>query len=522
MSLHYRAVWRDDRADLIQQALAAFRRWTNRKGLSIEVPPEGSVVDGDCEIEVRRATDGDASVLQLSLIEQKKVGSSTDRWKTTTTCMSYSEEGWVWIDVERESEDLFGIPPVIAAPNLAGDLLRQRNQNDARVNLGPTPLRVASRDIDTVLAALFDPDRAVPMVLFSADPSISPKRYGQRVKRTAKDLAGCADVRMLTADSEDAFNAALPDISLKVYRGGARIYVPPIAEADPQPYRHRYILSDRLTSRAGVAARKIAQMVMPMMLAKSPPVVYRTRLKPLIDGRDWQEIALDLDRDLNGPDGFKHQNENLKMEKAIAYEEATHSEGEIDRLVRRNELLRVRLRELSESPEVVELAAEEVVSPSTCQDAVSMAKLLPHIEIHLDAPVEIDRLDASEDSELWARRIWRHLNSLNAYAQDKGPGFPSWCENSGHDRVIGTRFIAMSESQSVMNNPDLRRHRRLPIDRAVERSGFVEMQAHLKPVQGGGIQIPRIYFHDDTKGHTGKVHIGFIGPHDRMPNLSSD
>ena len=75
-------------------------------------------------------------------------------------------------------------------------------------------------------------------------------------------------------------------------------------------------------------------MVMPMMLAKSPPVVYRTRLKPLIDHRDWQEIALNLDRDLTGPEGLQHQNENLKMEKVIAYEEAAHSEGELDRLLR--------------------------------------------------------------------------------------------------------------------------------------------------------------------------------------------
>ena len=522
MSLHYRAVWRDDRPDLSQHALEAFESWTSSKGLSVAVPSEGHLSDGYHEVEVRRVADGDESLIQASLIELPRPGVRTDRWKTTATFISQEREGWVWIDVERESEDVFGRPPVIAAPNLAGNLLRQRNQENARVHLGPSPLRVASNDIDAVLAALFDPDRAVPMVLFSADPSISPKKYEQRVRRTAKDLAGCADVRMLTADSEDAFNLALPDISLKVYRGGARIYVPTVAEADPQPHRHRYILSDRLTSRAPVAARKIAQMVMPMMLAKSPPVVYRTRLKPLIDRRDWQQIALDLDRELTGPEGLKHQNENLRMEKAIAYEEAAHSEGELDRLLRRNELLRGRLREVSESPEAVELAAEETASPSTCQDAVVMALQLPHIEMHPKAPVEIERLDDSEDSELWARRIWRHLNSLNAYAQDKGPGFPSWCEYSGHDRVIGARFIAMRESQSVMNNPDLRRHRRLPIDRTVDRSGYVEMQAHLKPVQGGGMQIPRIYFYDDTKGRTGKVHIGFIGPHDRMPNLSSD
>ena len=381
-------------------------------------------------------------------------------------------------------------------------------------------MKVGAQDIEALLSTLFDIERIVPLVLFSADPSISPPKYGQRVRRTAKDLAGCADVRMLTADSEDAFNAALPDISLKVYRGGARIYVPNVMESDPQPYRHRYILSDRLTDDAPTAARRIAQIVLPRMLAQSPPVVYRTRLKPLINGRDWEQIALDLDKEMNGTEGLKRQNENLKFEKAIAYEEATNSEREIDRLLRKNQLLRSRLRELSESPEAMELVAEDDASPGTCQDAVDLAMRLPHIEIHLDAPVEIERLDASEDSELWARRIWKNLNSLNTYAEVKGRGYFNWCETSGNDRVIGPQFIAMSESQSVMNNPDLCKHRTLPIDRAVDKSGYVEMQAHLKPVQGGGMQIPRIYFHDDTKGRTGKVHVGFIGPHDRMPNQS--
>ena len=520
MGLHYRAVWRDDRPDLIEQALETFGRWITSKRIHIEVPLEGHSSSDNCEVEIRRATDKDASILQATLFEYGNPRGNTDRWITTATCISQTQEGWVWIDVERESDDVFGIPPVIAAPNLACELLEQRSHDNSRAHLGPSPLKVASRNVDAVITTLFDTERTVPIVLFSADPSISPQKYGQRVRRTAKDLAGCADVRMLTADSEDAFNEALPDVSLKVYRGGARIYVPTIADADPQPYRHRYILSDRLTDRAPIAARRIAQIVFPMMLARSPPVIYRTRLKPVIDRRDWEQIAIDLDKELNGPGGFTHQNENLKIEKAIAYEEATNSEREIDQLLRKNELLRSRLRELSESPETVELAVEEDASPSTCQDVVTLAMQLPHIEIHPDAPVEIARLDASEDSELWGRRIWRHLNSLNAYAEAKGPGFPSWCETSGNDRVVALRFIAMSESQSVMNNPDLRRHRTLPIDRAVDQSGYVEMQAHLKPVQGGGMQIPRIYFFDDTKGRTGKVHVGFIGPHDRMPNQS--
>lgn len=522
MALHYRAVWRDDRSNLIEDSLTTFERWITSKGLALEVPSEGRASGERSEVEIRRATDGDATILQASLIEHAKPHHTADRWTTTATSVSDTDVGWVWIDVERESDDVFGIPPLIAAPNLAGELLKRRDLHNAHTHLGPSPLKVASGDVDGLISTLFDPERTVPVVLFSADPSISPRKYGERARRTAKDLAGCADVRMLTADSEDAFNTALPDISLKTYRGGARIYVPPMVESDPQPYRHRYILSDRLTDRAPMAARRIAQMVLPMMLAQSPPIIYRTRLKPLIDRRDWEEIAIELDRELDGPEGLRYQNEQLKIEKAIAYDEATNSEREMDRLLRRNELLRNRLRELSESPEALEQAAEDHPSPNTCKDAVAMAMQLSHIEVHPGAPVEIERLDASENSELWARRIWRHLSSLNAYAEEKGSGFPSWCETSGSDRVVGPRFFAMSESQSVMNNPDLRRHRTLPINRKVDLSGFVEMQAHLKPVEGGGMQIPRIYFHDDTKGRTGKVHIGFIGPHDRMPNQSKN
>lgn len=48
------------------------------------------------------------------------------------------------------------------------------------------------------------------------------------------------------------------------------------------------------------------------------------------------------------------------------------------------------------------------------------------------------------------------------------------------------------------------------------------MFAHLKVSEGGGQNIPRIYFHDDTKGVTGKVHIGFFGPHRFVPNKSTN
>jgi len=53
-------------------------------------------------------------------------------------------------------------------------------------------------------------------------------------------------------------------------------------------------------------------------------------------------------------------------------------------------------------------------------------------------------------------------------------------------------------------------------------SAVAIMVAHLKVAEGGGAQIPRIYFLDDTKGVTGKVHIGFFGPHRFVPNAGAN
>ena len=80
----------------------------------------------------------------------------------------------------------------------------------------------------------------------------------------------------------------------------------------------------------------------------------------------------------------------------------------------------------------------------------------------------------------------------------------------------------MVESESVRQDDKLRKARELPVDPEVHRSGRIFMEAHLKVSGGGGPLAPRIYFYDDTGGKTGKVHIGFFGPHDHMPNKSTN
>lgn len=79
----------------------------------------------------------------------------------------------------------------------------------------------------------------------------------------------------------------------------------------------------------------------------------------------------------------------------------------------------------------------------------------------------------------------------------------------------------MSESETVQNNARLASKRVFKVAEAVNGSGELYMGAHLKISEGGGNLAPRVYFHDDTAGATGKVHIGFVGPHYLAPNTKS-
>ena len=139
---------------------------------------------------------------------------------------------------------------------------------------------------------------------------------------------------------------------------------------------------------------------------------------------------------------------------------------------------------------------------------------------------EIEDLEADEKSDDWARELWKALRALDAYANEAeffNGGFWEWCEHTNNPYAwpATSKKLAMSESDTVMQHGRLRRARRFLISTEVEPTGYKHMEAHIKIAEGGGQHIPRVYFHDDSKGRTNKVHIGFIGPHRLVPNTQS-
>ena len=93
-----------------------------------------------------------------------------------------------------------------------------------------------------------------------------------------------------------------------------------------------------------------------------------------------------------------------------------------------------------------------------------------------------------------------------------------WCDKSG---AWPKNKLAMSESDTVMQDERLRGQRRFKISTDAVEGGVVFMESHLKIQIGGANNIPRVYFHDDTEGKTKKFHIGFVGPHYLVENTKS-
>ena len=533
MSLQYRAIWRDGRPDLIETGRSTFQEWINSKSIDLLVPGDGVSKSDANEVVVDAAVESTTSALRIRLNEDSSVEGGEERWTTTVHWMRHNHDGWVWVDVEWVSDVAFAHPPEMAAPRLVRTLLTQRMAKDDRSRLGPTPSRVGTRDVTSLIEWIFAQERAVPVVVYSVDQTIRPEDYAARIREAASRLAGCADVRMLTAESEPAFNETMAQISLSVFQGAVRVYLPGLDEDDPQPWRHRYTRARYLSDNPYKAANPVVRQILPRMVSLQPPEVYRMEIKHLLDRQrhDWEAIAEEFDEDNTNLNEdirrLQREKEQLQLDRDIAYEEAIESEREASRTRRRLIHLRNHVRSLGEAAEEIEEAVEEGVDPTSCMDAIDLAQELQHVVIHPKAARDIARMDESPESELWAQRIYRHLQSLDAYARDKTNGFvgsfKEWCANSGSDFAISSKFIAMTESEWVKNNERFRSHRRLPIDPRVVNEGEIEMLAHLKPVEGGGQKtIPRIYFHDDTMGATKSVHIGFIGPHDLMPNKSTN
>jgi hypothetical protein len=134
---------------------------------------------------------------------------------------------------------------------------------------------------------------------------------------------------------------------------------------------------------------------------------------------------------------------------------------------------------------------------------------------HVDGPAA--DLDAHMETGIWIPRTWRLLCAMEAFAAAQeggaeGATFRTYCETMPTP-PINPRQISLQESRPVESNRKMREERMFAVSTGVDDSGRVYMGAHARVTASGKPPAPRMYFYDDVRGQTGRVHVGYIGKH---------
>jgi hypothetical protein len=512
MSLMYRAIWQDDRPKLLEDAFERFAIWANAKHGALTVPKEGKSESPGVDVEVIRGESPDAEALRCALHEE--VEANGDRWTTTLTAISAlrpEPTQHLWVDVEWVSEDSFR-PVSRVAPRLVGELLRSSGGTGRRgpVKLMDTPVAYSPTQVEQFLVPqLTHRERDVPIVVISEDIRDDQTVTRRRAEEAAKILAGTASVVILP---ERCVNPLMKVVGRErsVWGGALRIYLPGF-DLDDSPSRHTVIELGRLTRTFRTAGQLASQRLAPFVTARRAPDCYES-VRHLI-----RPNASELERELAATQATAEQWEQRYLDALADHEDALRQIDEQERIIGR-------LRANGPAKVPSEPATDKTPAPLTCAEAIELATGLKRVALHPDAPREIETMDEEIEASNWAQVMWRGLRALDQYATEASEynGFWHWCEQSGRSLwPANDKKLAMSESEAVMRG-GLAKYRTLPVTTAVRPDGRVVMQAHLKIASGGGPNIPRVYFYDDTKGRTRKVHVGFIGPHRLMPNTKTN
>lgn len=519
MALLYRAIWND--ADPVGRSRDAFARWVQAK-YDLDpatVPTEGSanLAEG-LDVDIFVGGDEQVEVMRAALHEE----SNGQRW--TTTLLAYTCTGTepvLWVDVEYVTAGDYSRVPEMAAPRLVCDLI----DGGDNPQVGATHLRTTHRiwmpaNVGALADEMLDPQRGLPLVVFSASNRTAPAEVTKRAKYAARRLAGIATVEILTPDAIDDVRDRLGNRDLAVWGGAARAYMPGLT-TDDSPFRHFLlpptIVDSNQPQRAG---KVIASRLSAIITSRRPPTSYPP-VRALLNERDLagaaQRQLIDALRDAEDARERARDFEDLFLSAAADAEELTKELA----VTRQRLVVALRRDDLGQVDQF-----DTPDDAQSCTEAAIQAQLhLRGVVVPDDALKDLERLDNAVEARAWGSRSWQALRALDAYSADPGDaGFWQWCTNptSAYCWPATPKKLAMKESETVLNNERLRAYRLLPVATEVDASGRVKMVSHIKVAEGGGPLAPRIYFYDDTKGATGKVHVGFFGPHDRMPNKSTN
>ena len=529
--LVYRTICDLPAADASALAEQLFRQWVAEKHPGLELPETGRANSDIASVGLRRAAEDDGLRCFQGRLEEENPDAI---WTTTMSAADFGAERWIWVDVERVSDDPFARPPIPLPPRVVRRFLEQENCFCGEVATTVDVVRVDG-DIDALSSELTHPDRKLPLVVLST-------RWGEatgeeqepldlRAARVAQGLAGIAHVRQLDATGTSRLQDQMGDLA--VWGGAIRIYRAGMTEDDAS-YRHPILPYNRVRNPAQ-ALSAVQPRVGQFAVSRRPPELYtnRIRLLPGFPGGRHEEP----DRDLAELLELSERESGLlskQLDEAVARVGGLEDDLELGRLEfieQENELrnasarvsfLERRLAQAGDSVYGEATPEDEVPALAEgCEEAVELGKEhLPLVAFCDGCQEAAGRLDANGKASVWGAKAWRTLRAFQRYAEvkrgdrDRCPGgFDYFCEHvDEHPESLSGGWIAMRESETVTANPALSGARTFTVPAEVDPGQRCFMPAHIK-IEAGKPPAPRIHFYDDALGASGKVWVGYFGEH---------
>lgn len=522
MTIVYRSIWEDSRSDIHEQARDIFVRWLAQKNIRTSLPTEGSVDDGDIRL-THELSDTESGTAHRLVLAEDRPTTSMDYWRTTLTTISIDGQRWVWVDLEWVSDMNFDKSPNFMRPGLIPNLLEGGHGRVGDIRLSSDAGHYEASQVEELGDLILDRTRALPVVVFTHDRAVATEQVEAAASSAAKVLAGVGFVCTVTPSAMVRLNQQLGQ-GLHVYGGAARIFLPGTRQPGDRPGRHYYILRDKVIGSRKATNTILTERIYPLAAAARPPLAYRQLLHGTFgsqQGVDQQlRLAEELLRDSEEEArALREERDELEARLYATEDLLDGREQRADYFEGRARYLEQQLIRAGASSDTV-FAVEpiNVDDITSLQDAVIKALDLEHLVIPESAYADIDSLDRDPKAKTYGRKAFRSLLALNLYASKLHSGELTMSLKSAledgrlEDSGAQPKWFAARESQSTDTNDRYRALRTFPVPTEVNPTGSVYMDAHIKLVEGGGV-APRIHYHDDLRGTTGKFHIGWIGPH---------
>lgn len=461
-------------------------------------------------------------------------------WQSTLTVRrdhrDDAERTWLQVDIEHMPQSPGRAPTRANTPGIAGLLLDSLSAHDGLAEVKAKAAFIEPVDLQEVIEELCDEQRRLPIVIASVPHGVDPDVWADRtVEHAYKHLSGLAILYILAPEALPAFNKELE--FHRIFGGGIRTYMPGV---DPawRPDAQRHPVMSRRTLEADVrrAARTLAvlpqrqalRQPLPAALATLP--IQRARPRQQSHGSDVEKLSGEI-KALNALLGEAEQIEarrskeieelNADLEKTdrSAYELRGENEELYEQFQAAQRRVRFMQQELRKAGEYeaanCEPSAPAITYPETFAGLLDRLGELPYL--CFTGREKITRDLDSQSVDNWLRVAWDALLALNHFAQASAEGtaggdFLSWCKSEeSHAYPFPAAKVAMRESDTVTRKDKLRRERMLAVPKSVHPEGVVFMQAHLR-IGSGNTIAPRLHFYDDGP-NTGRVYVGYLGPH---------